>query len=326
MKYYFLRLCTVVFLGSAVFANVHADNFPDKPINIIVGQAPGGSADVNARLLGESLSKILKQPVIVQNKPGVGGAISGAQVANSPPDGYTLLLTQAGTFTYPDAEKNLGHKPLYESNQIEPLVQMTDDPTILIVRTDSRWKTYQDLINEAKANPGKLTYGSSGNLGPSHLSVEMLANAAGVKFTQVPFNGGGPANMAMLAGTVDFSVAPPSIAIPQINAGKARALLNSGSRRIKVLPDVPTYKEAGFAAQFSFSTGIALPRGTPPAIQSILRDAIRAAVQTPEYISKVGTQSMEVNYLDTNAFKSFIAEDSQRILSLVEKLAKVDQR
>jgi tripartite-type tricarboxylate transporter receptor subunit TctC len=323
MKCHFLRLCTVIFWGSVIFSNVHAENFPDKPINIIVGQAPGGSADVNARLLGESLSKILKQPVIIQNKPGVGGAIAGAQVANSPPDGYTLLLTQSGAFTYPDAEKNAGRKPLYESSQLEPLVQMTDDPTILIVRTDSRWKTYQDLINEAKANPGKLTYGSSGNMGPAHLSVEMLANAAGVKFTQVPFGGGGPANMAMLAGTVDFSVAPPSIAIPQINAGKARPLLNSGSRRLKELPNIPTYREAGFVAQYSFSSGIALPKGTPQAIQNILRDAIRVAVQSPEYISKVSTQSMDVNYLDTAAFKSFISEDSQRILSLMEKLSKV---
>jgi tripartite-type tricarboxylate transporter receptor subunit TctC len=307
-----------------VSSNAFAESYPEKPINIIVGLAPGGSADINARLLAESLSKLLKQPVIVQNKPGVAGAIGAAQVANSQPDGYTLLLTQSGTFTYPEAERISGKKPLYELNQLEPIVQMTDDPTILIVRTDSRWKSHQNLINEAKLNPSKLTYGSSGNFGPAHLSVEMLANAAGVKFTQVPFNGGGPANIAMLAGTVDFSVAPPSIAIPLINSGRARALLVSGSKRIKSLPSIPTYKEAGYQAQFSFSTGIAVPKATPPAITNLLRETILAAVQSPEYLSKLNTQSMEVSFLDTPAFKAFIAEDSQRILNLLEKIGKVD--
>lgn len=324
MKYDFLRLWLMLFFGFIFSTNILAENYPDKPINIIVGQAPGGSADINARLLAESLSKILKQPVIVQNKPGVGGAIGAAQVANSQPDGYTLLLTLSGSFTYPEVEKISGRKPLYELSQLEPIVQMTDDPTILIVRADSRWKTHQNLISEAKLNPSKLTYGSSGNFAPAHLSVEMLANAAGVKFTQVPFSGGGPANMAMLAGTVDFSVAPPSIALPQINAGKARALLNSGSKRIKSLPNIPTYKEAGYQAQFSFSAGIAAPKATPLSVINVLREAILVAVQSPEYVSKINTQSMEVSFLDTPAFKVFIAEDTQRILNLLEKIGKVE--
>ena len=324
MKYYLFRLLGICFFCLSFSFNVFSENYPDKPINIIVGQAPGGSADINARLLAESLSKILKQPVIVQNKPGVGGAIGAAQVANSQPDGYTLLLTQSGSFTYPEAERISGRKPLYELSQLEPIVQMTDDPTILIVRADSRWKNHENLINEAKLNPGKLTYGSSGNFGPAHLSVEMLANAAGVKFAQVPFGGGGPANMAMLAGTVDFSVAPPSIALPQINAGKARALMISGSKRIKSLPNIPTYKEAGYQAQFSFSTGIAAPKATPSSIINLLRDSILVAVQSPEYRSKINTQSMEVSFLDTPAFKAFIAEDNQRIINTLEKIGRVE--
>jgi tripartite-type tricarboxylate transporter receptor subunit TctC len=324
MKSRFIHSVALLMLGVAYSFNVYSQGYPDKPINLVVAQAPGGSADVNARLLAESLGKILKQPVIVQNKPGVGGAIGSAQVANSKPDGYTLLLTQAGTFTYPEAEKLSGKKPLYELNQLEPIAQITDDPTILIVRTDSRWKTYEDLIKEAKLNPGKLTYGSSGNFGPAHLSVEMLANAAGVKFSQIPFGGGGPANMAMLAGTVDFSVAPPSLAIPQITGGKARPLLNSGSKRIKALPNIPTYKEAGFNAQFSFSSGLAVPTGTPAPIVAILRDAVRQAVQSPEFISKTNTQFMEVTFLDTNEFKAFINEDTQRIIGLLKKMDKVD--
>ena len=324
MKLHFIRSLALLILSVVCSFNVFSQSYPDKPINLIVGQAPGGSADVNARLLSESLGKILKQPVIVQNKPGMGGSIGAAQVANSKPDGYTLLLTQSSTFTYPEAEKLSNKKPLYELNQLEPIAQITDDPTILIVRTDSRWKTYEDLIKEAKQNPGKLTYGSSGNFGPAHLSVEMLANAAGVKFSQIPFGGGGPANMAMLAGTVDFSVAPPSLAMPQITAGKARPLLNSGPRRIKALPNIPTYKEAGFNAQFSFSAGVAVPSGTPASVVAILRDAIRQAVQSPEFISKTNTQFMEVSFLDSSDFKAFVNEDTQRTISLLKKMDKVD--
>lgn len=288
----------------------------------MVGQSPGGSADVNARLLAESLSKQFNQSVIVQNKPGVGGALGSAQVATAPPDGYLLLLTQSSTFTYPEADRIFQKKPLYELNQLEPIAQLSDDPLILIVRTDSRWNTLDDLIQEAKQHPGKLTYGSSGSFGPAHLAVEMLAQAAGVSFTQVPFGGGGPANMAMLGGTVDFSVGPPSIAIPQILAGKARALANSGPKRIKALLNIPTYQEAGFSgAQYSFSSGIAAPFGTPEPIIQVLRNAIKKTIESPDFIAKASTQNIEISYLDSDAFKKYTKTESDRTNRLLKKLA-----
>jgi tripartite-type tricarboxylate transporter receptor subunit TctC len=299
-----------------------AQTYPDRPITLVVGQAPGGSADVNARLIAVPLSRILKQTVIVQNKPGVGGALSVAQVVSGNPDGYTLLVTQSATFTYPEAERLSGKKPLYELNQIEPIAQLSDDPLIMIVKTDSRWKTVDDLIKEAKENPGKITFGSSGNFGPAHLAVESFSQAAGVKFNQIPFSGGGPANLAMLSGTVDFSVGPPSFVVPQIKAGKARAFLNTGSKRIKELPNIPTYKEAGFNAQYSFSTGIAAPVGTPEPTLQILRKAIKEAVMSPEFTSKAEAQDMEVSYLDSAAFKKYSAEESQRVIELLKKLMK----
>ena len=262
----------------------------------MVGQAPGGSADINARILSATLSKILKQTVIVQNKPGVAGALSVAQMVAGNPDGYTLLLTQSSTFIYPEAERIAGKKPLYELNQIEAIAQFSDDPLILMVKNDSRWKTIDELIKEAKGNPNKITYGSSGNFGPAHLAVELFSQAAGIQFQQVPFAGGGPANMAMLSGTVDFSVGPPSVVVPQVNAGKARAFLNTGIKRIKELPDIPTLKEAGFNTQYSFSTGIAAPAGTPEPTLQILRNAIKEAVQS---------------------------EESSRVIELLKKLMKV---
>lgn len=297
--------------------------YPDRPITILVGLAPGGSADINARILSATLSKILKQNVIVQNKPGVAGALSVAQMVTGNADGYTLLLTQSSTWVYPEAERLAGKKPLYELNQIEAIAQFSDDPLIMMVRSDSRWKTINDLIKEAKENPNKITYGSSGNFGPAHLSVELFAQAAGVQFQQVPFAGGGPANMAMLAGTVDFSVGPPSVVIPQVKAGKARAFLNTGSKRIKELPDIPTLKEAGFNTQYSFSTGIAAPAGTPEPILQILRNAIKEAVQSEDFKSKAESQGIVVSYLDSVAFKKNYTEESSRIIELLKKLMKV---
>lgn len=297
--------------------------YPDRPITILVGLAPGGSADINARILSATLSKILKQTVIVQNKPGVAGALSVAQMVAGNADGYTLLLTQSSTWVYPEAERLANRKPLYELNQIEAIAQFSDDPLIMMVRSDSRWKTINDLIKEAKENPNKITYGSSGNFGPAHLSVELFAQAAGVEFQQVPFAGGGPANMAMLAGTVDFSVGPPSLVVPQVKAGKARAFLNTGSKRIKELPDIPTLKESGFNAQYSFSTGIAAPAGTPEPILQILRNAIKEAVQSEDFKSKAESQGIVVSYLDSVAFKKNYTEESSRIIELLKKLMKV---
>jgi len=323
-----MPLIKISFLWFVLFVGIHgmaqADGFPDRPITLIVGQAPGGSADVNARLLAEPLTRILKQPIIVQNKPGVGGALSVAQAITAKPDGYTLIVTQSATFTYPEGERISGKKPLYELSQIEPIAQISDDPLILIVRTDSRWNSFDELLKEGKENPGKITYGSSGNLGPAHLAVELLSNAADVKFSQIPFAGGGPENMAMLAGTVDFSVGPPSITVPQINAGKARPFLNSGPKRIKALPNIPTYKEAGFNTQYSFSTGIAAPIGTPLPVLQILRRAIQEAVQSPEFVAKAATQNIEVNFLDAPDFKRYSSEESQRTLNLLKKIGKIE--
>jgi tripartite-type tricarboxylate transporter receptor subunit TctC len=317
-------LLLLIFPFLIVHSYALAQTFPDRPITLIVGQAPGGAADVNARLLAEPLSRILKQPVIVQNKPGVGGALSISQAVNAKPDGYTLLVTQSSTFTYPEAEKISGRKPLYELNQIEPIAQITDDPLILIVRTDSRWKSFDELIKEARENPGKITYGSSGNFGPAHLAVELLANAADVKFTQVPFAGGGPANMAMIAGTVDFSVGPPSLTVPQINAGRAKAFLNTGSKRIKALPSTPTYREAGFNTQYSFSTGVAALAGTPTSVMQILRRAIQEASESQEFMTKAGTQNMEVTFLDAPDFKKYSNEEAQRTVNLLKKIGKIE--
>jgi tripartite-type tricarboxylate transporter receptor subunit TctC len=231
----------VLALLSVLSLPVMADDpYPNRPINMIIANPPGGASDINARILIEPLSTVLKQPVVAVNRPGAGGAIGSAQVANAKPDGYNLLLALSSVIVSPEAEVVSGRKPLYELSQLEPIALVSSDPMIVIVRAESPYKTLDDLIKAAREKPNTITYSSSGNFGPIHLSVELLAYQAGVKFAQIPFGGGGPSMIALLGGQVDFTTAAPSVAAQQIAAGKVRPRAVSSAKRLAAFPDSPT--------------------------------------------------------------------------------------
>lgn len=315
-----LAVAYVLTLGSAVAQEA----FPNQPINLIVANPPGGAADLNARIVAEPWSQALKQPVVVLNKPGMGGAIGTAYVAGAKPDGYTTTMALSSIVVHPEAERISGRKPLYELDQMEPIALISADPMIVIVRTDSPWKTINDLINDAKANPGKFNYSSSGNFGPIHLSVEMLAYKAGVKFTQVPFGGGGPSLMALLGNSVDFTTAAPAVAAAQITAGKVRPLAVSSAKRLATFPDLPTYKEAGYDAEYYIWAGIYGPKGMPPKVVSTLRETVAQAVKSPSFINGMQKQNIFVDYRDAPEFKKFASEDGQRMLRLLKSIGKIE--
>ena len=160
---------------------------------MIVPFPPGGVADTVARPVAEAMSRDLKQPVVIENKPGAGGGIGMAQAAKAKPDGYTVLLSLSSLTVLPEADKILGRAPAYQLDQLKPIARFTADPTVFVVRAEAPWKTLQDFIDDARANPGKFTYGSSGNYGTMHVPMEMFGGAAGVKMTHVPYTGAGPA-------------------------------------------------------------------------------------------------------------------------------------
>lgn len=316
-------LAVALILPALCVSNVYAeDPYPNRPITLIVPNPPGGSSDANARILADALTKVLKQPVVVNFKPGVGGQIGNAFVANAKPDGYTLLMGLSSIMVSPDAERAQGKPSLYEVNQLTPIAMISNDPMVMLVKTDAPWKNLNDLMKAAKEKPNALTYSSSGNFGPIHLSVEMLAHAAGAKFLQVPFGGGGPSMLALLGGQVDMTTAIPSVAIPQIESGKVRPIAVSGPKRIKLLPNVPSYRESGFDAEYNIWNGLFVPTGTPPAVIDTLNKAIKEAVQSGQIETAMNQRGMIFDYRDTNDFKKFAQEDGDRMVKVIKAMPK----
>jgi len=319
------RFFLTIFFAIIPLLAISADEpYPASPVSMIVPFPPGGASDLNARLINESLSNALKQPVIILNKPGLGGAIGSAQVAKAKPDGYTTIMALSALMVHPEAERVSGRKPLYEIDQFEPIALISSDPMIILVKSDSPWKNLNDLIQAAKQKPGAINYASSGIFGPIHLSVEMLAFQAGIKLTGIPFNGGGPAMLALLGGQVDFTTAAPGVAAAQIASGKVRPLAVSSGKRIPSFPDIPTYKDAGYDAEYYIWAGIYVPKGTPSTITNKLRESVKQAVQTPQFTSGAQKQHIIFDYRDAPEFKKFAEEDGARMLKLIRTIGKVD--
>lgn len=315
----------ILALLSALSLPIMADDpYPNRPINLIAANPPGGASDINARILVDPLSTVLKQPVVVVNRPGAGGAIGAAQVANSKPDGYNLLLALSSVIVSPEAEVVNNKKPLYDLNQLEPIALLSSDPMIIVVRADSPYKTLDDLLKAAKEKPNTITYSSSGNYGPIHLSVEMLAYQAGVKFAQIPFGGGGPSMIALLGGQVDFTTAAPYVAAQQIAAGKVRPLAVSSAKRLTAFPEIPTYKESGYNTEYYIWAGLYGPSPLPPAILRKLQDSVQKATSSPQYIESMKKAGILLDYRDTQEFKKFANEDGQRMLKIIRSMGKIE--
>ena len=300
------------------------DAFPSGPITLLVPNPPGGASDINARILAEPWSAVLKKPVVVLHKPGMGGAIGAAQVAKAKPDGQTVLMALSSVVVAPEAEKVSGRKPLYEMDQLEPIALLSADPMVVLVRADSPWRTLADMVKAAKDKPGAINYSSSGNFGPIHLSLEMLAHQAGIKLTQVPFNGGGPSLLALLGGQVEMTTAAPAVALAQIQSGKVRPLATSGTKRLQILPDVPTYREAGYDAEYHIWAGLYAPSGTPPAVIAALRDSVGKAVRTGAIAAAMQKQSIIFDYRDAPEFARYSEEDRVRMTRVVRAIGKID--
>ncbi len=319
-----LMLALLSFLSFATHYAFAEEPYPTRPINLIVPNPPGGSSDVNARILADSLTKILKQPVVVNFKPGVAGQIGNSYVAKSKPDGYNLLMGLSSIMVSPEAERVQGKTSLYEVDQLIPVGMISNDPMVMLVNANSPWNTLADVVKAAKAKPGSINYSSSGNFGPIHLSVVMFEQAAGINLVQVPFGGGGPSMMALLGSQVEITTAIPAVAMAQIQSGKVRAIAVSGPRRIKILPNIPTYRESGYDAEFNIWNGLFVPQGTPDSIVKVLRDAIREAATSGELESVMQQRGMIYEYLDQPEFKKFAKEDGDRMVKAVKLIGKLN--
>jgi tripartite-type tricarboxylate transporter receptor subunit TctC len=302
------------------------DMYPVKPVTMIVPFPPGGVADLVGRPLAASMENTLGQPVVVVNRAGAGGAVGMAAAARSAPDGYTILMTLSSISIFPVSDRISGKTPPYELRDFTPIALVSADPTVLVVRAEGPYKTLKEFVEVAKANPGKLNYSSSGVYGTLHLAMEIFANAAGIKLFHVPYQGGGPALTALLGGQVDALASGPAAAIGQIKGGTMRALASWGTARLKLLPEIPTFKELGYDAEFYIWSGVVAPAGTPAPVLGRLREAVREAANSAGFRNAMDKVSTPVSYLDAPEFQKYWERDAKRLAAAVEKIGKVEAK
>jgi tripartite-type tricarboxylate transporter receptor subunit TctC len=300
------------------------DAYPSRAITMVSPFPPGGVSDTITRPLDAALEAVLKQPVVLENKAGAAGAVGAQYVAAAKPDGYTLLTHIVSISGFAAVDKLFGRTPKFTNADFIPLARIVADPIVMIVNKDLPYKTVKDLVTDAKANPDKLIYSSSGLYGASHIPTVLFAKSAGdLHLRHLPTNGGGPAVTAVLGGNVDFFMSPTSIALPHIRAGKVNALAVSSAKRAKSLPDVPTFKELGYDLEYYFWVGIFAPKGTPAPILDILREGLNKASHSKQFLDTLENLGQELAYMDQPEFIKFWAADAKRQEDAINVIGRV---
>lgn len=312
-----LSLCAVL-----AAAPLHAQSYPNRPITMIVPFPPGGIADITGRPFAASMTRLLGQSVVVENRAGAGGAVGHAQVARAAPDGYTIMMALSSIAIIPVADEVNSRQPTYRMSDFTPIALVSADPTVLMVPVDSPWKTLKDLVADAKARPGKITYSSSGIYGTTHTAFEMFAQAAGINLLHVPYKGGGPAMAAALAGEVMITAQSPGVANPHVKSGRMRLLASWGGKRIATLPDVPTLREQGVDAEFYIWAALFAPAGIPQEVATRLRTVARQVVQEQDFRKAMTNMNTPIDYREGTEFQAFLDGDSKRLADVVRRMGK----
>ncbi|HYR70722.1 MAG TPA: tripartite tricarboxylate transporter substrate binding protein [Candidatus Acidoferrum sp.] len=298
--------------------------YPTRPISMVVAFPPGGVADNTARPVAAVLERILKQPVTVLNKAGAAGAVGYQATATSKPDGYTLLMALVSVSVLPEVDKLFARPQNYTREQLTGIARINADPSMLVVRADAPWKTLKDLVEDARKRSGEIVFTSSGLYGAAHIPMEMFIKAAGIKMRHLPTTGGGPMMNAMLGGHAQLVMTPVSLAVAHVKAGKLRLLAHSGTAPVAAYPEVPSFKSQGYDVEYTAWAGLVAPRGTPPHIIKILRDATRQAVKEPEVIASHAKLETPIAYMDADEFNAWWAKDAARLAEVVKQIGKVE--
>lgn len=300
------------------------DKYPSHAITVVSPFPPGGVSDTITRPLDAALEAVFKQPVVLENKTGAAGAVGAQFVAAAKPDGYTLLTHIVSISGFAAVDKLFGRQPKFTNADFIPLARIVADPIVMIVNKDLPYKTLKDLVADAKANPDKLIFSSSGLYGASHIPTVLFAKSAGnLQMRHLPTNGGGPAVTAVLGGNVNFFMSPTSIALPHIRADKVRPMAVSSAKRVKALPDVPTFKELGYDLEYYFWVGIFAPKGTPAPIVNTLREGLNKASHSQQFLETLDKLGQELAYMDQPEFAKFWAADVKRQEDAINAIGRV---
>lgn len=316
-----MHKATSVVLGMVLLSASMAASaaYPDKPIKLIVPYAPGGTTDLIARIVAPKLGEALGQPVVILNKPGAGGALGSAYAAKEAPDGYTIVMAvESSHAVNPSIQKVSLYDPI---NDFSPISNLANVLGVLDVNANSDIKTFQQLVYALKADPGKFSFGSSGNGGYSHLFGELFLSATDTKMLHVPYKGLGPAMIDLLAGQIDviFDNLPSSAG--QIESGKIRPLAVAAPARLKQMPDVPTYAEVGYPQLNTPSWfGLAAPAHVPQDILEALNQGVKKALSDPGVIASIERQGAVPDYTTREAFTTVIQNSNEQWQKVVQMI------
>ena len=312
-----IRIAAALALAAALPLQAQT-GYPNRNIRLVVGFAPAGAADTVARAIGDQLGRVLGQTIVVENRPGAGSSIAAEVVAKSAPDGYTILIASPASISVNPA---LNPKLAYKSSDLTPVTQVSNSPLVVVVPPTSSIRSLADLAAEAKGNPGKLNYGTSGVGSAPHFGAAYFSQVTGVEMTHVPYKGGGPSILALLAGDTQVSFATPPSALPQVKAGKLRALAVTSRERSALMPDIPSAAEAGLPNYaISFWYGFFVPAGTPPEIVKKIFEATVEAARKPEVKAILEREGTEVALSKSpQDFAAFVAEDAKFWIKLARE-------
>jgi len=294
--------------ASAQGGDAAAASYPSKPVTVLAPFAAGGTVDIIARLVGHKLALDLGQSFVVDNRGGAGGTIATAMLARAAPDGYTVMVQHMGLAFNAGLYDKL---PFDTARDIRPVAYIGATPNVLVVSKSLPVKSAAEFLAYAKANPGKINYGSGGVGSAGHVPMAVMSSITGLKMQHVPYKGSGPAIVDLMSGQIQAMLLTIPAVMPFIQQGQLRALATSGAKRSPALPELPTLEEVG-VKQFEYEPwyGYFVPAGTPPAVQQKLHDAVNKALQDPEIASKLREQGLEVKSMSQQQFVDIVARDT----------------
>ena len=295
------------------------EKFPSRPVTILLGYPPGGSTDTTARAIAPVLERILGQPVVIQNRPGAAALIGTQAVANAAPDGYTITVATTQLALLPAVDAVFGRPPSFTRDQFAPIALLSADPSVLFVNPSQPWRTFQELIEDARKRPGQIVYASGGLYGTTHLAIEIVLKATGTKMRHLPTTGGGPA----LGNHAALLAAHPAVGGPQARAGALRPLGTMGAKRVASFPDVPTLKELGYEAEYYQWNGLFTQAKVPEPIIAVWREAAAKAAKDPEFLQAMARVGSGTEYMDRDALRPWWDADSKKTEDTVRAIGKV---
>ena len=310
-----IRMISGFLVGTALLAGPAAAWEPTKPIQLVVGFSPGGGTDVIARAIAAGAQEVMPQPMVVINRPGASGVIAADSVARAAPDGYTLLVAGGSESTSLPNHQQVS----YKQSSFRPIGHVIRLRTMVVVKNDGKIKTFQDLVAAAKANPGKMAYGTSGVGSLTHSMMLMVNKAAGIDTFHVPYKGDADVVTALIGDQIQIGLGSPDQFKSWIDSGKVVPLTLSSNDRYPGLPNVPTLKELGYDIYLENMKGVVAPAGLPDAAYTYLNETLRKAMETQSFRNIVARSNFEVQYMDGPTFARTMASMSDGIAAALKK-------